>query len=103
MNDFSITTPITLLENRRTPKHTFDLARRFVETYTMLPGLSGRGELVAGAAAQPFAVEALSYESADDEIAWVIRDLQQQRATYNLGWGEFALLYRKHEIGNVAE
>jgi DNA helicase-2/ATP-dependent DNA helicase PcrA len=101
MNDFGIIEPITLLDNRRCPKHIFDLARRFVETNPLLPGLL-RPELTTDKPAV-HDIEALSFESADDEIEWIIRDIHQQRADYGLSWGDFALLYRKHEIGNVAE
>jgi DNA helicase-2/ATP-dependent DNA helicase PcrA len=102
MNDFGIIEPITLLDNRRCPKHIFDLARRFVETNPLLPGLM-RPELVAAKPAV-FDIEALSFESADEEVEWIIGDILQQRETFpQLSWGDFALLYRKHEIGNVAE
>jgi DNA helicase-2/ATP-dependent DNA helicase PcrA len=101
MNDFGITTPIALLENRRCPKHIFELARRFVETNPLLPGLL-RAELIADKTPE-HEIETLSFESADDEIEWIIRDIHQQRDEHGLTWGDFALLYRTHEIGNIAE
>ncbi|MGH7678358.1 MAG: UvrD-helicase domain-containing protein, partial [Gemmatimonadaceae bacterium] len=101
MNDFGIIEPVTLLDNRRCPKHIFDLARRFVETNPLLPGLL-RPELIAEKPAI-HDIEALSFDSADDEVAWIIRDIHQQRNDFGLSWGDFALLYRKHEIGNLAE
>src|SRR6185503_7466978 len=101
MNDFGVIKPIALLENRRCPKDVFELARRFVETNPMLPGLE-RAELIANNPSE-FEIEALGFDSADDEIEWIIRDMREQREDYELKWGDFALLYRKHEIGNVAE
>jgi len=102
MNDFRIIRPIALLENRRCPRDIFELARRFVETNPMLPGLGDRVGLVANKPSE-FEIEALSFDSADDEIEWIIRDMHEQREDHGLKWGDFALLYRKHEIGNVAE
>ena len=101
INDFGVR-PIALLENRRCPRHIFELARRFVETNPLLPGLDGRSALVANKES-PHDIEALGFDTADTEIEWIIRDMHQQRADYDLSWGDFALLYRKHEIGNVAE
>jgi DNA helicase-2/ATP-dependent DNA helicase PcrA len=101
MNDFGIIKSIDLLENRRCPRHIFDLARRFVETNPMLPGLL-RPDLSAQKPAV-HDIEACGFESADDEIEWIIRDIHRQREDHGLSWGDFALLYRKHEIGNVAE
>jgi DNA helicase-2/ATP-dependent DNA helicase PcrA len=101
MNDFGIIKSIDLLENRRCPRHIFDLARRFVETNPMLPGLL-RPELTAQKPAV-HDIETCGFESADDEIEWIIRDIHRQREDFGLSWGDFALLYRKHEIGNVAE
>lgn len=102
MNDFGVITPISLLENWRCPKGVFTLARLLVETNPMLPGLGGRADLIAKNESG-HKVESLGFETADDEIEWIVRDVQQQRAEHGLAWGDFALLYRKHEIGNLAE
>ncbi|HEU4995414.1 MAG TPA: UvrD-helicase domain-containing protein, partial [Gemmatimonadaceae bacterium] len=102
MNDFGVVAPIALLENRRCPKHIFELARRFVETNPLLPGLGGRADLVARKESV-HRIQALSFGSADGEVEWIIRDMQRQREDHGLAWGDFALLYRKHEIGNIAE
>lgn len=101
MNEFGIIRPIALLENRRCPRDIFELARRFVETNPLLPGLE-RPELIANKASA-FAIESLSFDSADEEIDWIIKDMLRQREDHAVSWGDFALLYRKHEIGNVAE
>lgn len=102
INDFGITTTYSLLENRRCPKNVFALARAFVDVNPMLPGFDGRPEIVADKpSAHP--VEAVAFADHDDEIAWIIEDIRRQRAAHGLRWGDFALLYRKHEIGNLAE
>jgi len=102
INDFGITRVHSLLENRRCPKNIFALARAFVDVNPLLPGFDGRPEIVATKdSAHP--VEAVGFDDHDAEIAWVIDDIRRERATHGLRWGDFALLYRKHETGNLAE
>jgi DNA polymerase III epsilon subunit family exonuclease len=102
-NDFRIIRPISLLENRRCPRTVFRLARAFVDTNPMLPGFSERPEIVADKES-PFDVEAVAFDTNDDEIGWIIRDIHQQLDDEpSLGWGDFALLYRTHSIGDLAE
>ena len=36
-------------------------------------------------------------------IAWIMDDLRRDRETHGLEWGEIALLYRTHAIGDAAE
>ena len=100
MNDFGVTAPISLLENRRCPKQVFALARKLVNSNT--PLLEGLSPIVADKPS-PYPVSALGFDDHDAEVAWIIRDIQAQAAEHNLPLGEFALLYRKHEIGDVAE
>jgi ATP-dependent DNA helicase UvrD/PcrA len=102
-NDFKIIRPIALLENRRCPRNVFQLARSFVETNPMLPGLDERPAIVAEKDSD-HEIEALAFEDSDEEIQWIIRDIHQHLADYpDLGWGDFALLYRTHSIGDLAE
>ena len=102
-NDFKIIRPIALLENRRCPRNVFQLARAFVETNPMLPGFDDRPAIVAEKNSD-FDIEAVAFDDHDEEIQWIIRDIHQQLADdANLGWGNFALLYRTHSIGDLAE
>jgi superfamily I DNA/RNA helicase/DNA polymerase III epsilon subunit-like protein len=100
MNDFGVTAPISLLENRRCPKQVFALARKLVNANT--PLLEGLSPIVADKPS-PHPVSALGFDDHDAEVAWIIRDIQTQAAEHKLPLGEFALLYRKHEIGDIAE
>jgi DNA polymerase III epsilon subunit family exonuclease len=100
MNDFEITAPISLVDNRRCPKQVFALARKLVNANT--PLLEGLSPIIAEKPS-PFPVAALGFEDHDAEVAWIIRDIQEQAAQHKLPLGEFALLYRKHEIGDIAE
>ena len=99
LNDFS-PQQITLTENRRCTRQVFDLAKRLVNANTPL-----FGERVYAVADKdsPFPVEAWGFDDHDDEIMCIIADILQQREEHGLNWGDFALLYRKHEIGDVAE
>ncbi|HEX7938673.1 MAG TPA: ATP-dependent helicase, partial [Gemmatimonadaceae bacterium] len=100
MNDFVITAPISLAENRRCPKQIFALARKLVNANT--PLLEGLSPITADKPS-PFPVAAVGFNDHDAEVAWIIRDIEAQQREHHLPLGEFALLYRKHEIGDVAE
>ena len=99
MNDFSIRRHVQLRENRRCPRAIVSRARRLIEINTPL---LGRKELDVDRDS-PFDVMVRSFADEDSEIAWVIEDLRRDRKRHGLSWGDFALLYRKHEIGDLAE
>jgi ATP-dependent DNA helicase UvrD/PcrA len=99
-NDFGITTRVQLRENRRCPREIVGLARRLVE---INPCLFAERKDVQVGRESPNCVAALTFPTDDAEIAWVIEDLQRDRAKHGLDWGDYALLYRKHEIGDAAE
>ena len=103
MNDFRIREPLYLRENHRTPRDIFGLARRFVEVNPMLPGFGGRPEITANREPE-HPIEARVFETERDEAEWLVRDIREQRRRFPaLTWGDFGLLYRTHEIGNVLE
>ena len=100
LNDFGITSPIYLGENRRCPRHIFDLARRLVEKN---PPIFENRETPQADRTSPFEVTAFHFDSDDAELAWVVNDIVQDRAVYAHTLGEIAVLYRKHEIGDELE
>jgi superfamily I DNA/RNA helicase/DNA polymerase III epsilon subunit-like protein len=100
MNDFRITEPIHLRENRRCPRQVFSLARRLVECN---PRMFNDRALEAPDRESPFPVGVVGHESDDAEIGWLIDDLRRDRAEHGIRWGDVALLYRKHEIGQGVE
>jgi DNA polymerase III epsilon subunit family exonuclease len=100
INDFGISAPIALRDNRRCPKQAFALARKLVNANT--PLLENLSPIVAEKES-PFPVVAAGFDDHDKEVAWIIRDIESQRRAHNLSLGDFALLYRKHEIGDLAE
>jgi superfamily I DNA/RNA helicase/DNA polymerase III epsilon subunit-like protein len=100
MNDFGLTTPLYLGENRRCPQHIFHLARRLVEQNA--PIFENR-ETPLASRTSPFDVTAFHFDSDETELEWVVNDIVQDRAVYAHGLGEIAVLYRKHEIGDALE
>src|SRR5213079_1332995 len=38
-----------------------------------------------------------------EEASWLLEDLQSDCAAARLGWGDYAILYRKHKIGEYVE
>lgn len=100
VNDFSITSPIPLRENWRCSRQIVALARGLVAINT--PIFSDRKECQADRDSV-FPVTALSFATEDAELAWIIEDLRRDRDAHGLAWGDFALLYRRHQIGDAAE
>ncbi len=99
-NDFKVSAEAQLGENWRCPRQVVDLARRLVASNT--PMFHNRRPAETSHES-PFEVTALTFATEDSEIAWIIEDIRRDRKEHQLPWGEFALLYRKHEIGDSAE
>ncbi len=100
LNDFSLSTKVHLEENRRCPRDVFALARKLVAANTPIFG----DRLIPRADREPaFPIVAAGFESEDEEIGWMIDDIVRDRDEHEHEWGEVALLYRTHEIGNSLE
>ncbi len=97
-NDFGVTHRIVLDENRRSAKQIFELARRLVASNEPLFDKALRADRES-----PYPVEVASFRDDDEEAAWLVADLQRDRAESGLPWGDFALLYRRHQIGDGLE
>jgi DNA polymerase III epsilon subunit family exonuclease len=100
LNDFKLISKIHLGENHRCPREVFALARRLVLINT--PLFTDRVEALADRDSA-FAVAAQCFESDDAELAWIIDDIRRDREGSGHDWGDVALLYRKHEIGDGLE
>ena len=99
-NDFNISKRFHLEENRRCPRDVFALARKLM---TLNPQLFD-GRIVPRADREsPFPVRVAGFADDKAEIQWVIGDIRSDRATHGHRWGDVALLYRKHEIGDELE
>ena len=90
--------PIVLDRNCRSSRQIFEVARRLVETNPQLfnKKLSADRE-------STFTVVAREFPDEEMEAAWLVEDLRADRAASGLEWGDYALLYRKHEVGNFLE
>ncbi len=100
-NDFGIRRIVVLDENRRNAKQIFDVARlllRFNEGLFREEKAQLKSERES-----PHPVNVVSF--ADDlvEARWLLRDLMADQRASGLAWGEYGLLYRRHEIGEVLE
>ena len=97
-NDFAITRPIILDENCRCSSRIFAAARRLIERN---PPLFTKA-LRAGRESR-FEVEALALNDETAESGWVVANLLADRDQSGLPWGEYGILYRRHDSGALLE
>ncbi|MGE0443044.1 MAG: UvrD-helicase domain-containing protein [Gemmatimonadales bacterium] len=98
LNEFSIRQHIVLDQNRRTAREIFALARKLVSGN---PSLFDKSLTAVRSTAHP--VEARRFADEKAETAWLLADIGRDREAAALPWGEFAILYRTHAIGDVLE
>jgi DNA polymerase III epsilon subunit family exonuclease len=96
--DFGIAEPVVLEENRRSARHIFALARRILRANPRLFDKDLRA-----ARESPHPVRALNFPREREEAAWIVADLVADRARHGLAWGDFAILYRRHQVGQRLE
>ena len=100
MNDFQLATKVSLGENRRCSHEIFALARRLIE---INPQMFSDKQVPEANHDSPFRVSALTFPTEDAELAWIIEDLRRDRGAHGITWGDVALLYRTHQIGDATE
>ena len=98
-NEFRAVERIVLDENRRTAGQIFALARRLIASNVPL---FGQKQIVATHESE-YPVVARSFSDEHAEVAWLLEDLERDRAGSGLPWGEYAVLYRKHAEGSLLE
>ncbi|PYP70773.1 MAG: hypothetical protein DMD41_14115, partial [Gemmatimonadetes bacterium] len=96
--DYGIDRPIVLNKNCRCSRQIFDTARRVLAHNPQLfvKELSAEQE-------SPHEVAALAFRDEQEEAVWLLEDLRGDRAASGLRWGNYAILYRKHKIGEYLE
>src|SRR5438132_5643148 len=96
--DYEIERPIVLDKNCRCSRQIFETARRVLAQNPQLfeKQLSADQE-------SPYEVAAFAFRDEEEEAAWLLEDLRSDRATCGLGWGDYAVLYRKHKLGEHLE
>src|SRR5437764_84958 len=96
--DYGIERPIVLDKNCRCSRQIFETARRVLAHNPQLfeKQLSADQE-------SPYEVGAFAFRDEAEEAAWLLEDLRSDRAASGLGWGAYAVLYRRHKLGEYLE
>lgn len=96
--DYGIERPIILDKNRRCSRQIFETARRVLAQNPQLfeKQLSADQE-------SPYEVGAFAFRDEAEEATWLLEDLRSDRAASGLGWGDYAVLYRRHKLGEYLE
>ncbi len=96
--DYGIDRPIVLDKNCRCSRQIFETARRVLAHNPQLfeKQLSAEQE-------SPYEVAAFAFRDEEEEASWLLEDLRADRAASGLGWGDYAILYRRHTVGEYLE
>src|SRR5213079_3377850 len=96
--EYAIDRPIVLDKNCRCSRQIFETARRVLAHNPQLfeKQLSAEQE-------SPYEVTAVAFREEAEEASWLLEDLRGDRAASGLGWGDYAILYRRHKIGEYLE
>jgi DNA helicase-2/ATP-dependent DNA helicase PcrA len=97
-SDFEIATPVVLNHNRRCSIPIFDVARRLIGCN---PSLFDKR--IEADRPSVHEVTAVVFDDEALEASWVIADLRRDRSASDLEWGDYALLYRQHALGQYLE
>ena len=100
VNDFRLNAKMHLEENHRCPRGVFALAQRLVN---INPPIFDDRVAALAARDSAFPVVARHFDSDDAELAWIVDDIRRDRDDSGHDWGDIALLYRKHDIGDGLE
>src|SRR6059036_248441 len=96
--DYDIDRPIVLDKNCRCSRQIFETARRVLAQNPQLfeKQLSAEEE-------SAYEVSAFAFRDEEEEAAWLLEDIVSDRAVAGLGWGDYAILYRRHKVGEYLE
>jgi len=96
--DYGVDRPIVLDKNCRCSRQIFDTARRVLAHNPQLfeKQLSAEQE-------SPYEVEAFAFRDEAEEASWLLEDIMADRTASGLGWGDYAVLYRRHKVGEYLE
>lgn len=98
VEDFGIDAPIVLDINRRCSMTIFETARRILP-----PAEPLFAKRIAALRESAYPVRAVGCADEREETAWVVADLLEDLQTSGLRPGEYAILYRAHQIGQLFE
>jgi DNA polymerase III epsilon subunit family exonuclease len=96
--DYEIDRPIVLDKNCRCSRQIFETARRVLAQNPQLfeKQLSAEQE-------SAYDVGAFAFRDEEEEASWLLDDMLGDRAASGLGWGDYAVLYRRHKVGEYLE
>src|SRR5438876_340277 len=96
--DYGIERPIVLDRNCRCSRQIFETARRVLAQNPQLfeKQLSAEQE-------SPYEVGAFAFRDEEEEASWLLEDILGDHAASGLGWGDYAVLYRRHKVGECLE
>src|SRR5437867_3329075 len=96
--DYEIDRPIVLDKNCRCSRQIFETARRVLAQNPQLfeKQLSAEQE-------SPYEVGAFAFRDEEEEASWLLEDILGDHAASGLGWGDYAVLYRRHKVGEYLE
>ena len=97
-HDYEIDRPIVLDKNCRCSRQIFETARRVLAQNPQLfaKQLSAEQE-------SAHEVGAFAFRDEEEEASWLLEDILADRAAAGLGWGDYAVLYRRHKVGEYLE
>src|SRR5437762_126396 len=96
--DYEIDRPIVLDKNCRRSRQIFETARRVLAQNPQLfeKQLSAEQE-------SAYEVGAFAFRDEAEEASWLLEDILADRTAAGLGWGDYAVLYRRHKVGEYLE
>src|SRR5713101_5480321 len=96
--DYEIDRPIVLDKNCRCSRQIFETARRVLAQNPQLfeKQLSAEQE-------SEYEVGAFAFRDEEEEASWLLEDILADRTAAGLGWGDYAVLYRRHKVGEYLE
>jgi len=97
-DDFGLTHPIVLDRNCRCSVQIFDAAKRLIACNPRL-----FEKQIEATRDSRFDVQVQGFDTDEDEVAWLIEDIQRDQAEHGTGSGDMAVLYRSHRLGRYLE
>jgi len=94
----AIDRPIVLDKNCRCSRQIFETARRVLAHNPQLfeKQLSADQE-------SAYEVGAFAFRDEEEEASWLLDDILADRTAAGLAWGDYAILYRRHKLGEYLE
>src|SRR5438094_927127 len=96
--DYEIDRPIVLDKNCRCSRQIFETARRVLAQNPQL-----FAKQISAEQESAYEVGAFGFRDEEEEAAWLLEDILADRAVAGLGWGDYAILYRRHKVGEYLE